>query len=90
MPSSDADAAPERRDSAPTELREIADRVLFCRRRADMTQVVFADSLGVTPRTVQNYESGATHLPSDLVPKIEHLGRVPAGWLLSGVGQVPE
>jgi Helix-turn-helix domain len=63
-------------------IEEIRDRIVFARRRAGLTQIALARELGVSERTMQNYESGVFDIPSAHVPIIERLANLPHGWIL--------
>jgi transcriptional regulator with XRE-family HTH domain len=61
----------------------IGARIASARRAAGLTQRELAKQLGVTTRSIQNYESGAV-VPYKHLRRIETLGRKRAGWLLAG------
>ena len=68
------------------ERREIGSRIAAARREAGMTQRELADRLGVTTRSVQNYESGSI-IPYKHLRRIEVLAHRRVGWILSGDGR---
>ena len=65
------------------EQRDIGARIAAARREAGLTQRELADRLGVTTRSVQNYESGAV-IPYKHLRRIETLARKRVGWILAG------
>ena len=67
------------------ERREIGARIAAARRAAGLTQHELAQRLGVTPRSIQNYESGAI-VPYKHLRRIEALAHRRVGWILSGDG----
>jgi transcriptional regulator with XRE-family HTH domain len=67
------------------ERRAIGARIATARRQAGLTQRELAARLGVTPRSIQNYEAGAV-IPYKHLRRIEALARKRSGWLLSGDG----
>lgn len=70
---------------ADDELREIGSRIAVARREAGLTQRQLADKLGVTTRSIQNYESG-TIVPYKHLRRIEVLAHKRIGWILAGEG----
>lgn len=68
------------------EEREIGARIAAARREAGLTQRALAARLGVTSRSIQNYESG-TVIPYKHLRRIEMLANKRAGWLLTGDGR---
>ena len=64
-----------------TNLREIGRRIASARTAAGLTQQQLADSLGVTRRSVQGYESGSV-APFRHVRRLSELLGRPAGWFL--------
>jgi len=78
---------PAERDFAITarvetaERRRIGSRITQARRERGLTQRELAEELGVTPRSIQNYESG-TIVPWRHLGRIELVTRKRAGWLL--------
>jgi HTH-type transcriptional regulator, cell division transcriptional repressor len=67
------------------EQRTIGERIAAARREAGLTQRELAERLGVTPRSIQNYESGAV-VPYRHLRRIETLARKSEGWLLGSDG----
>jgi len=65
------------------EQRQIGARIAAARREAGLTQRELADRLGVTTRSIQNYEAGAV-TPYRHLRRIETLARKRVGWILSG------
>jgi transcriptional regulator with XRE-family HTH domain len=64
----------------PDQRRRIGSRILVARREAGLTQRELAELLGITTRSVQNYESGAV-MPWRHLARIETLTRKRRGWL---------
>lgn len=60
-------------------------RIAAARREAGLTQRELAKRLGVTPRSIQNYESGAI-VPYKHLRRIEVLAHKRVGWILGGAG----
>jgi transcriptional regulator with XRE-family HTH domain len=72
--------------------KRLGRRIAGARRRADLTQQELAALLGITTRSLQNYESGAI-VPYRHLAHIETATRVRRGWLLetgSGEGGLDE
>jgi transcriptional regulator with XRE-family HTH domain len=65
------------------EQRQIGARIAAARREAGLTQKELAQRLGVTTRSVQNYESGVV-IPHKHLRQIEMLARKRLGWILTG------
>jgi HTH-type transcriptional regulator, cell division transcriptional repressor len=63
----------------------VGARLAGARREAGLSQRALAATLGVTPRTVQNYESGKIVPYRHLASLSALLGRT-ASWLLTGTG----
>jgi transcriptional regulator with XRE-family HTH domain len=62
--------------------RRIGSRIAAARRQAGLTQRELAERLGITVRSVQNYESGAV-VPYKHMGRIESIGSKRPGWLLA-------
>lgn len=65
------------------EVRQIGARIAEARRAGGLTQQELAQRLGVTMRSIQNYEAGAV-IPYRYLRKIESLAFKPPGWILEG------
>ena len=65
----------------PEERIRIGSRIRQARKERNLTQADLADLLGITTRSVQNYESGAI-VPYRHLSAIETLTRKRPGWLL--------
>ena len=65
------------------EHRAVGARIAEARRHAGLTQRQLADYLGVTVRTIQNYEAGVA-VPYRYLRTIESLGHKRPGWILEG------
>ena len=72
-----------RKDAIPEERRLIGARLAQARRVSGLTQPALAAELGVTKRTVINYEAGVT-IPYKHLQKISELTHVRRDWLLHG------
>jgi transcriptional regulator with XRE-family HTH domain len=64
----------------------IGARIAAARREAGLTQRELADRLGVTTRSIQNYESGSI-IPYKHLRRIEMQAHKSVGWILSGEGR---
>lgn len=67
----------------PEERRLIGSRITAARRESGLTQREIAELLGVTIRTIQNYESGAV-IPYRHLRRIEAITHRRSGWILEG------
>jgi transcriptional regulator with XRE-family HTH domain len=67
------------------EQRQVGARIAESRRLGGLTQRELADRLGVTVRTIQNYEAGVA-VPYRHLRTIESLGHKRPGWILDGGG----
>ena len=65
------------------ERRLIGRRIAEARQGASLTQVALASELGVTPRSLQNWEAGSV-VPYRHLNRIENLTHRRRGWLLKG------
>jgi transcriptional regulator with XRE-family HTH domain len=65
------------------EQREVGERIAEARRHGGLTQRELAALLGVTVRTIQNYEAGVA-VPYRHLRTIESVGRKRPGWILEG------
>jgi transcriptional regulator with XRE-family HTH domain len=65
------------------EQRQVGARIAESRRLGGLTQRELADRLGVTVRTIQNYEAGVA-VPYRHLRTIESLGHKRPGWILDG------
>ncbi|TML22189.1 MAG: helix-turn-helix domain-containing protein [Actinobacteria bacterium] len=64
------------------EQRLIGTRIALARREAGLTQRELATLLGITARSVQNYESGAV-VPYKHLGRIESIANKRPGWILT-------
>lgn len=62
--------------------REVGERLEHIRNVLGMSQKVVADQLGVTSRTLSNYESGRNSMSAGIVRAVCEIYRVPPSWLL--------
>lgn len=51
-----------------------------------MTQVQFADTLGISSRAYHSYERGVRELPSDVLLRLHAVHGVMPNWILLGIG----
>jgi len=72
-----------RRGVSTAEKRAVGLRLAEARRLAGLTQNKLAERLGVTTRTIQNYEAGIA-VPYRHLRTIELLARKRPGWILEG------
>lgn len=63
---------------------EIGDRVRQLRKIAGKTQVEFAETLGVSLRSLKGYEAGDREIPSSAVLRLCSLCSVSPSWILLG------
>lgn len=67
--------------------REIGDRIAEARRRANgMTQQTLGDLIGVSARSIQDYEAGVT-IPWKHMREIAEITETRVEWLLHGEGE---
>lgn len=66
---------------------DIADRVRFARKNAGMTQGDVAQSLGITPQAISNYERGINDIPNVVILKLAKLFNISAAFLLGTAGE---
>jgi transcriptional regulator with XRE-family HTH domain len=62
---------------------DVGARIVRARREAGLTQRALAQRLGISTRSVQNYEAG-TVIPYRHLPRIESLTGKRPGWILTG------
>jgi transcriptional regulator with XRE-family HTH domain len=67
----------------------ISERIRQARTSAGFTQGELAAGLGVTTRSVQNYEAGKS-IPYRHLRQIESLTHTPPGWLVAGGSYGPD
>ena len=67
----------------PEEQRRVGARIAVARRAKGLSQRELAARLGVTVRTLQNYESGR-HIPYKYLHAIEGVTGAWPGWILHG------
>lgn len=70
--------------SSTNEDHAIGARLRELRLRKELSQQAFADSLGVSLRTYQNYERGQRSVSKDLLCALIDLHDVDVSWLLTG------
>lgn len=76
-----------RTNNDSTALREdIGKRLAIFRQHRDLHQPEFAKSLGISPRSYQNYELGIRELPSSVIFQLIKEYAIDAQWLLDGTG----
>ena len=66
----------------------IGKRIRLVRNRAKLSQVVFAERLGVTPATINRYEKGHRLPDSDILNRMVIEFNCNPGWLLAGEGDI--
>ncbi|MDM7321249.1 MAG: XRE family transcriptional regulator [Fervidobacterium sp.] len=69
--------------------RQIGERIRQARLSLGLSQAELAKLVGVSERTIRNYESGEIKKPHHL-HKIAKVLKVSPDWLLKGVGTLPE
>jgi transcriptional regulator with XRE-family HTH domain len=79
----------ERAMSSTNEQHEIARRFLAIRIEHKLSQQAFADALGISLRSEQNYERGARKLPSDVLFTASKVFNIDLIWILEGSGEKP-
>lgn len=63
---------------------KLANRIKEAREHANLSQTKLAELIGISYRSVQNYESGLTDPPSQTIVKIADICKVSDIWLLTG------
>lgn len=71
-------------DNAP-----IGERLATLRHRVRLSQVDFADRLGISPRAYQNYERGEREVPAVVLKLLFAVFGVDPLWVLTGPGDDP-
>lgn len=66
----------------PVEPKEVGKRIALARERAGLKQADLAETLGVIPRSMQNYEYG--RIPYRLLDRIADATSVSKDWILYG------
>lgn len=66
----------------------LCNRIRLVRNRAKLSQVVFAERLGVTPATINRYEKGHRLPDSDILNRMVIEFNCNPGWLLTGEGDI--
>jgi len=64
-------------------------RIEYARKRARLTQAALGEILGVSARTIYNYEANVSPFPAAHVTTLEYLAKIPKGWILYD-GQMEE
>lgn len=75
--------------SSTNEQHEIARRFLAIRIEHKLSQQAFADALGISLRSEQNYERGARKIPSDVLFTASKVFNIDLIWILEGTGEKP-
>lgn len=68
----------------PTSNEEIGDRVRRLRKAAGQTQEEFAETTGISLRSLKGYETGARELPTSAIMRLCELSSVTPSWILMG------
>ena len=74
--------------SATLRLRTLADRMIWLRRRAGLSQSALARRLGISPQSIQQLEAGQVRRPR-YVLTLARLFQVSPDWLEEGAGSPP-
>lgn len=69
---------------------EVGVRLAAVRAASGMTQVQFAESIGLSDRAFSNYERGTRELPATVVRGLLDVYNIDPVWLLKGVEVEPE
>lgn len=64
--------------------QRVGERLRCAREALGWTQRQIAESLGLTPLSVLNYEAGRTPFPTDLLPALDEIG-IDSSWVASGI-----
>lgn len=62
---------------------KLNEKILYCRKKAGMSQLDLADALGVSRQAVSKWETGEAHPDVLKIPQMAALFHVTADWLLS-------
>ena len=66
----------------------IGERIKQVRKELKINQQQFANLLGITERTLRNYEKGEREIPHSVIQKLTHLFNINPTWLLTGQGSM--
>ena len=66
---------------------ELGERLYKARKNAKMTQKELADAVGVSDRTIGNWELGKKRISAYNVYLLAQALHVSAGWLVAGEGE---
>lgn len=69
---------------------EVGVRLAAVRAAVGLTQVQFAESIGLTDRAYSNYERGTREVPATVVRSLLDVYNIDPVWLLNGVAVEPE
>ena len=75
--------------SSTNEKLSIAQRFLSIRIDQNLSQQAFADALGISLRSEQNYERGVRKIPSDVLFAASKQFSIDLIWILEGSGDKP-
>lgn len=67
----------------------IGERLAALRNRVRLSQVDFAERLGISPRAYQNYERGEREVPAVVLKLLYEVFGVDPLWVLTGPGNDP-
>ena len=64
------------------------ERLKILRKKLGLTQKQFADMIGITTRSLQNYEANLRKIPGDVIKNICEKMSVNPSWFLMGEGEM--
>ena len=67
----------------------IGERLVAAREAQRLTQVDFAELLGLSPRAYQNYERGEREMPTTVLTALHAVFGIDPLWVLVGPGRAP-
>lgn len=64
------------------------ERLKEFRTKLNLSQPVFAEAIGISTKTLWNYENDKREIPTKLILQIRHLYGLNLDWLISGLGEM--
>ena len=69
-------------------MNNIGENLRIIRESLDLTQKQFAEKVGKSFRTIQNYETNKTPLDLEIIQNLAKIYNVNTNWLLTGSGEI--